>query len=146
MKKVCNNLTFNFEISEIPMVVCNLNFSNRSTLFNSKLFLLQLNIGGFLEGPNSIKRCCNDYKNSFINNNYGHIIKGNLNIFNNEKLQLISKVAKYREQKGKLWSGIKTFNIQNISLVISSINKLNKSGKGQLLIFQRFTLKYLVTL
>ena len=92
---MCNNLTFNFEISDIPMVVCNLNFSNRSTLFNDKLFALQLNMDGFLEDPNSIKRCCNEHKNSFINNSYGHIIKADLNIVNNKKLQLISKVPKY---------------------------------------------------
>ena len=42
----------------------------------------------------------NKYDNSFINNHYGHIITGNLNIVNNERLhQLISKSPKYREPK-----------------------------------------------
>ena len=36
--------------------------------------------------PNSINCCCNKYDNSFINNHHGHIITGNLNIVNNERL------------------------------------------------------------
>ena len=40
------------------------------------------------------------YDNSFINNHYSHIITGNHNIVNNERLhQLISKDPKYRESK-----------------------------------------------
>ena len=53
-----------------------------------------------LKDPNSIKCCCNKYDNSVINNHYGHIATGNLNIVNNERLcQPISKGPKYREPK-----------------------------------------------
>ena len=82
------------------MVVCNLNPSIRSTLFNYKQTVFHLNIDEFLEDPNSIKCCCNKYGNSFMNNYYDHIITGDLNIVNNERLcQLISKGPKYREPK-----------------------------------------------
>ena len=90
---MCDNLPSNFNISDIPMVVYNLNPSIRLTLLSYKQFVLHLNIDEFLKDPNSIKCCCCDkYDNSFINNHYGHIITGNLNIVNNERLrQLISK-------------------------------------------------------
>ena len=81
------------------MVVYNLSPSIRSTLFNYRKFVLHLIIDEFLKDPNSIKCCCNKY-NSFIHNHYGHIITGNLDIVNNERLhQLISKGTKYREPK-----------------------------------------------
>ena len=100
-KEVCDNPPSNFYISDIPMVVYNLNPSIRSILLSYKQFVLHLNIDEFLKDPNSIKCCCCDkYDNSFINNHYGHIITGNLNIVNNERLrQLISKGPKYRELK-----------------------------------------------
>ena len=100
-KEMCDNLPSNFGISHIPMVVYNLNPSVRSTLFNYKQFVLHLNIDEFLKDPNSIKCCCCDkYDNSFINNHYGHIITGNLNIVNNERLrQLMLKGRKYQEPK-----------------------------------------------
>ena len=98
-KEVCDNLPSNFNISDIPMVVYNLNPSIRSTLFNYKQFVLHLNTDEFLKDPNSIKCCCNKY-DFFINNNYDHIIRGNLNIVNNGRLrQLITKGRKYREPK-----------------------------------------------
>ena len=98
-KEVCDNLPSNFDASDIPMVVYNLNPSIRSILFNYKQFVLHLNIDEFLKDPNSIKCCCNKYDNSFINNHYGHIIIGNLNIVSNERLhQLISKDPKYENQ------------------------------------------------
>ena len=77
-KEVCDNLLSNFDISDIPMVVYNLNPSNRWTLFNYKQLVLHLSIDEFLIDPNSIKCCCNKYDHSFINNHYGHIITGNL--------------------------------------------------------------------
>ena len=99
-KKVCDNRPSNFNISDIPMVVYNLNPSIRSNLFNYKQFVLHFNTDEFLKDPNSIKCCCNKYDDFFINNNYDHIIRGNLNIVNNGRLrQLISKGRKCREPK-----------------------------------------------
>ena len=99
-KEVCNNLQSNFDISDIPMVVYYLSPSIRSTFFNYKQFVLHLNIDEFLKDPNLIKCCCNKYDNSFINNHYVHIITGNLDIVNNERLcKLISKGPKHREPK-----------------------------------------------
>ena len=95
-KEVPDNLRFNFDISDIPMVVCNLNPSIKSTLFNYKQIVFHLNIDEFLEDPNSIKCCCNKYGNSFMNNYYDHIMTGDLHIVDNERLcQLISKGPKY---------------------------------------------------
>ena len=56
-KEVCDNLPSNFNISDIPMVVYNLNPSIRLTLFNYKQFVLRLNTDEFLKDPNSIT-CC----------------------------------------------------------------------------------------
>ena len=54
-KEMCDNFPSNFDISDIPMVLYNLN--SRSTLFNYKQFTLDLNVAEFLKDPNSIK-CC----------------------------------------------------------------------------------------
>ena len=67
-KEVCDNPPSNFYISDIPMVVYNLNPSIRSILLSYKQFVLHLNIDEFLKDPTSIKCCCNKYDNSFINN------------------------------------------------------------------------------
>ena len=48
-KEVCDNLPSYFDISDIPMVVSNLNPSLRSTLFNYKQLVLHLNIDEFLK-------------------------------------------------------------------------------------------------
>ena len=64
-KEVCDNLPSNFNISDIPMVVYNLNPSIRLTLFNYKQFVLCFNTDEFLKDPNSITCCRNKY-NSFI--------------------------------------------------------------------------------
>ena len=70
------------------------------TLFNYKQFVLHLNVDEVLKEPNSTKCYGNKYDNSFTNNHFGHIITGDLNIANNERLlQLISKGPKYREPK-----------------------------------------------
>ena len=84
LRSKCHNLPSNFDISDISMVLSNLNPSVRSTLFNSKQFVLHLNIDKFLKDPNPIKCCYNKHDNSFINDHYGHIITGNLNVVNNE--------------------------------------------------------------
>ena len=74
---MCGNLPSNCNISDILMVVSNLNPSIKSTLFNYRQFVRHLNTDKFLEDPNSIKYFCNKYDNFFVNNNYGHIITGN---------------------------------------------------------------------
>ena len=94
MKEECHNLPPNFDISDIPMVVYNLNPS-RSNLFNYKQFVLHLKADEFLKDPNSIKYCCNKY-NPFINNHQVHVVTGELNNVNNEgPCHLISKGTKY---------------------------------------------------
>ena len=138
---MCDNLPSNFDISDIPMVVYYLNPSIRSTLVNYKQFVLHLNIDEFLKDPNSIKCCCCDkYDNSFINNHYGHIITGNLNIVNNERLrQLISKGPKYRELKQicfeeareEIQTGIDQL-IEKISIAKASTRTIFQNGKVML--------------
>ena len=75
---MCVDLPSNF-VFDIPAVVYNLSSSIRSTLFNCKQIVLHLIIDEFPKDPTLIKFCCNKY-NFFINNHYGHIITGNLNI------------------------------------------------------------------
>ena len=139
-KKVCDNLPCNFSISDITMVVYNLSVSIRSTLFNYKPFAFHLNIDEFLKDPTSIKYCCNKYDNSFVNNHYGHIITGNLNIVNNERLrQLISKGPKYRELKQicfeeareEIQTGIDQL-IEKISIAKASTRTIFQNGKVML--------------
>ena len=97
---MCDNLPSNFDISDLPVVVYKLKASIRSNPFNYKQFGRHLNIDEFLKDLNSIKCCCIKYDNSFINNHYSHIIRGNLNIVSNERLRkLISKGPKYLESK-----------------------------------------------
>lgn len=99
-KKISNNLSSNFEISYIPMVVYGLNPFCRSGLSDYKQIVLQLSISQLHKGTNSVKCCCNKYNISFLNNDYGHIKTENLNIINDEKLcQLIIKVQRYRAAK-----------------------------------------------
>lgn len=49
-KEVCNNFPSTFDISLIPIVVYNLSFSIRTTLFKCKQFVLHFNIDEFLKG------------------------------------------------------------------------------------------------
>ena len=65
-----NNFSFNFEISDISMVVYNLNPAIRSTLFNYNRFVHHLSIHKFLKEHNSIKCRSNKRKNPFVNNHY----------------------------------------------------------------------------
>ena len=101
-KEVPDNLLSNFDISDIPMVVYNLNSSIRSTLFNYKQLLLQLDIDEFLKDPNSVQCCCNKYYNYFINNHFGHILTGNLNIVNNERLCKLMPKSPSIENRNKI--------------------------------------------
>ena len=97
-KEVCNNLKSNVDISDITMVVYNLNPSIRSAFFNYKQFVPHFNIDEFLKDLNSVKCCCDKFNNSFINSHYSHIITGGLSIVNNERIcHLICKGPKYRE-------------------------------------------------
>ena len=122
------------------MVVYNLNPSVRLTLFNYKLFVLDLNMDEFFKDPNSIKCCSSKYDNSFINNQYGHIMTGNLDIVNNERLcQLISKGPKYREPKQiclrKLVKKYKLVLINSLSeyqMIKASIRTIFQNGKVML--------------
>ena len=119
-----DSLPSNFEISDIPMVVYNLNPSIRSTLFKYKQFVLHLHIDEFLKSSKSIKDCCNKYDNSFTNNHYGHIISESLNIVNNERhCQLISKAPKYQGQKESCFEEapeeIQTVNDQFIERILN---------------------------
>ena len=120
------------------MVVYNFNPSIRLTLFNYKQFVLHLNTDDFLKDPNSIKFCCSKYDNSFINNHYCHIITGNLNIVNRERLcQLISKGAQSIKTQNKfvLRKLLKKYKLVLISLLSkyqmakASIRTIFQNGK-----------------
>ena len=120
-KEVCDNFTSNLDVSDMLMVVYNLNASIRSTLFNYKQFILHVNIDEFVKDPNSIKCSCNKNDNSFINNCYGHIITGNLNTVNNEQLrQLISKGQSIENQNQFVFRKL----VKNYKLVL--INSLTE--------------------
>ena len=118
-----SNLPSNFCESDIPMVVYSLNSSIRSKLFNYKRFVEDLDINKFVENTNSVSCCCSKYDKSFTNHQYGHIVTGDLNIVNNDKLRkMIKKGPKYREPKQldfedareQITSGLSQF-IENLS-------------------------------
>ena len=113
------------------MVVYNLHSSIRSTVLNYKQLALQLNTDKYLKDPNSIKCWCNRCDISFLNNYYGPITTGRLNIAANEKLcQLISKLPKYPKPKQikfqdgheEIQTGIDQFNERIFSVNIKLKN------------------------
>ena len=74
LKEMRNALPSNFDVSDISIMVYDLNPPNLSNLFHYKQFALHLNIDEFLKDPNLIKCCCNNDNTCFKNNNYGHIV------------------------------------------------------------------------
>ena len=80
------------------MVVYNFTNTIRGKLFNYKKFVQSLDVDAFLQ-DNTILPCECDHS-TFTDAHHAHIVTGNLDIVNNEKLQiLISKGPKYCEPK-----------------------------------------------
>ena len=84
--------------TDVPMIIYTLNQPIRSKIYNYNTFIKSLNLNEFLNDDNYIKCYCNDFDDSFVNIDYGHVITGDLNIVHNEKLRnVLSKGPKYRE-------------------------------------------------
>ena len=84
--------------NDAPMVVYSLTNTIRSKIFNYKSFVQSLDIDTFLS-DDTILPCDCDHS-TFTDAHHDHIITGDLNIVDNDKLRkLISKGPKYREPK-----------------------------------------------
>ena len=84
--------------TEIPMIIYTLNQPIRSKIFNYNDFIKSLDLNEFVNNNTSIKCSCKDFDSSFVNNHFGHIITGDLNIVDNLKLKnILFKGPKYRE-------------------------------------------------
>ena len=84
--------------NDVPMVVYNLTNTIRSKIFNYKGFVQSLDVDTYLR-DDTILPCECDHS-TFANVHHGHIVTGNLDIVQNEKLhRLLSKGPKYREPK-----------------------------------------------
>ena len=84
--------------TDIPMIIYTLNRSIRSKIFNYNEFIKSLDLNEFINTDEHVKCCCDQFDDSFINKDLGHIITGDLNIIDNPKLKnLIFKGPKYRE-------------------------------------------------
>ena len=84
--------------TEIPMIVYTLNQPIRSKIFNYNDFIKSLDLNEFVNDNTSIKCSCKEFNSTFINDHFGHIITGDLNVVDNFKLRnILFKGPKYRE-------------------------------------------------
>ena len=96
---VLNNCPLKIDNSEIPMIVYSLCKPVRSKVFNYHDFVSNLHLNEFVNDSNSIECHCKDFDSSFINNDHGHILTGDLRIISNDKLRkLLFKGPKHRER------------------------------------------------
>ena len=128
---VVNNCPLQLEMSDIPMVVYSLSEPIRSKIFNYHEFVNNLDLHNFVSDNNSVVCCCNDFDPSFTNKDHGHIITGDLNIINNNKLRkLISKGPKYREPALINWKDARnqiTIGLDQYIDQVTSDKGLNKA-------------------
>ena len=61
----------------------------RSKIFNYNTFIKSLDFNEFVNNDSSIPCFCNEFNRCYIENDFGHIISGDLGIVNNEKLKNI---------------------------------------------------------
>ena len=84
--------------TEIPMIVYTLNQPIRSKIFNYNDFIKSLDLNEFVNDNASIKCSCKEFNSTFINDHFGHIVTGDLNVVDNFKLRnILFKGPKYRE-------------------------------------------------
>ena len=110
---------------ESPMIVYNLTKTTRSLIFNYKNFVQTLDVDAFLQ-DNSILPC--DCANSpFKSDHHGHIITGDLDIVQHDKLKLLlCKGPKYREPKRFSFPEAKSSILQGIDECISAWSNKHK--------------------
>ena len=87
------------EAKDIPMVVYSLAQPICSQILNYKKFVKkELDLEKFSQDPKSITCNCKNYSRKFINEDRGHVLTGNLQIIQNNKLRKIfTKGPKFRE-------------------------------------------------
>ena len=86
------------EDGDIPMVIYSLSQPIRSKILNYKKFVLnELDLVKFSQNSKSIPCNCKNYSDKFMDKNRGHVLTGNLQIVQNNKLRkIISKGPKFR--------------------------------------------------
>ena len=99
--------TFPTEVNktDIPMVIYSLNQPIGSKIFNYNTIIMWLDLNEFVNNDSSIPCFCNEFNRCYIENDFGHIISGDLGIVNNEKLKnILSKGPKYRAPAEINWT------------------------------------------
>ena len=97
--ELASNMPPVMQPEDIPMVVYSLSETTRSKILNYKKFVTkELDLDAFSKDLNSISCNCSNYSMDFIDPNRGHVLTGNLQIINDNKLRkLICKGPKFRE-------------------------------------------------
>ena len=113
--------------SDIPMVVFSLAQPIRSKILNYKKFVSKLDLGKFSRNKKSISCNCHKYSSKFIDNDRKHILTGNLQIIENNKLRkLFTKGPKYREPKKIDWEEAKGSMVHGIEIFIKSLSEIKR--------------------
>ena len=113
---------------DIPMVVYSLSETTRSKILNYKKFVTkELDLDAFSKDSNSISCNCSNYSDDFIDPNRGHVLTGNLQIINNNKLRkLISKGPKFREPCKIDWNIAKDIIREGVEDYLKTLKAVKK--------------------
>ena len=89
-----------------PMVVYDLSKTIRSSIFNYKKVVQDINVEAYIADPSLLP--CSCASSPFVDRTHGHVITGDLNIVKNEKLRkLLIKGPKFREAESICWDKVK---------------------------------------
>ena len=113
---------------DIPMVVYSLSETTRSKILNYKKFVTkELDLDAFSKDLNSISCNCSNYSKDFIDPNRGHVLTGNLQIINNNKLRkLISKGPKFFEPCKIDWNTAKDIIREGVEDYLKTLNAVKR--------------------
>ena len=110
--------------SDIPMVVYFLGKPVRSSLLNYNKFVSTLNLDNFCNNNENVPCCCLNYDRKYIDPHHGHILTGNLDIINNNKLRkLFTRGPKYREPAKLDWEAARTEIITALNTYFSNLSE-----------------------
>ena len=126
--ELASNMPPVMQPEDIPMVVYSLSKTTRSKILNYEKFVTkELDLDAFSKDSNSISCNCSNYSNDFIDRNRGHVLTGNLQIINNNKLRkLISKGPKFREPCKIDWNTAKDIIREGVEDYLKTLKAVKK--------------------
>ena len=101
---------------------------DRSKILNYKKFVTkELDLDAFSKDLNSISCNCSNYSKDFIDPNRGHVLTGNLQIINNNKLRkLICKGPKFPEPCKIDWNTAKDIIRDGVEGYLKTLKTVKK--------------------